>query len=95
MPTPSRTTSQSHHPRASGRQSALDWARFTPTPINRDLAARRQWERAIQEEARDLARLQCDSCGHVGLGLIARFRRDTGTYAPLAYCPGCGEAVEF
>jgi hypothetical protein len=72
-----------------------DWTAYTPVPIGRDTAARRRWEQALAEEARDLARLQCDSCGHRGLGLIGRFRRDTGTYAPLCYCPACGESVEF
>jgi hypothetical protein len=96
MPTPRRTPTTSRRPRAT-RPLAInpDWGRFTPVPINRDLAARRQWERAIQEEARDLAGLRCGGCGHVGLGLIARFDRQTGAYVPLCYCPACGESVAF
>ncbi len=77
------------HPRA-----IADWTHYTPIPIGRQQALRRRWETAIQEEAADLARLTCDACGHRGLALFARFRRDTGTYAPLAYCPRCGQSVE-
>jgi hypothetical protein len=85
-----------HRPRAT-RPLAInpDWTAYTPVPVGRDTAARRQWERAIREEARDLARLRCDGCGHRGLALLARFDRQSGAYRPLAYCPGCGESVEF
>ncbi len=72
-----------------------DWTRYTPVPIGRDAAARRQWEQAIADEAADLARLGCDACGHAGLALLARFCRQTGSYHPLAYCPGCGASVAF
>ncbi len=68
---------------------------FSPTPIGRSLASQRRWERAIAAEARDLARLTCDGCGGRGLGLIARFDRQTGAYRPLWYCPACGAAGEF
>jgi hypothetical protein len=98
MPTPRRTPTTSRRPRPSAtRPLAInpDWAAYSPTPIGRDLAARRRWERAIEEEARDLARLPCDDCGHVGLALLARFDRQSGAYRPLAFCPACGEAVEF
>jgi hypothetical protein len=72
-----------------------DWTAYTPVPIGRDPAERRRWERAIEEEAADLARLTCDGCGHVGLALLARFDRRTGAYVPLCCCPACGESVEF
>ncbi len=77
-----------HHPRA------VDWTTFTPRAIGRSVHERRRWEAALQAEAADLARLVCD-CGHRGLGLIARFERSSGQYRPLAYCPACGESVEF
>jgi hypothetical protein len=98
MPTPPRTPTTSRRPRPSAtRPLAInpDWTAYTPTPIGRDTAARRQWEAAIAQEAADLARLACDACGHRGLALLARFCRATGAYVPLCYCPACGESVEF
>jgi hypothetical protein len=86
MPTP-------HHPRAITTNP--DWTRYTPVPIGRDTAGRRQWKAAIADEAEDLARLPCDTCGHIGLGLIARLHRQTGSYRPLAFCPACGDRFEF
>jgi hypothetical protein len=72
-----------------------DWTTYTPTPVGRTPTERRRWERAIAEEAADLARLTCDGCGHRGLALLARFDRQSGAYRPLAYCPACGASVEF
>jgi len=85
-------------PRACGRGASsrgADWTAYTPVPIGRDMTDRRRWEAAIAEEAHDLARLTCDACSHVGLALLARFHRQTGAYRPLAYCPRCGDRVEF
>jgi hypothetical protein len=87
---------RTHHPRAITTTTINpDWTTDTPVPVGRDPAARRQWKAAIADEAEDLARLPCDTCGHIGLGLIARLHRQTGSYRPLAFCPACGDRFEF